>query len=124
MITRLSCTGAIFFLFFLKTGKMYHPPHDKQHGLWNNQTEIKKEGGTFMDLIPEKPQITGNYFCTWDAQCDQMYTWKERPADRTARDSMCEAFLFGENGLLRSFDGVREDLIVVLDDGWGVPGNS
>lgn len=33
-----------------------------------------------MDLIPEKPQITGNYFCTWDAQCDQMYTWKERPA--------------------------------------------
>ena len=45
-----------------------------------NQTEIKKEGGTFLDLIPEKPQITGNYFCTWDAQCDQMYTWKERPA--------------------------------------------
>lgn len=74
-----------------------------------------------MDLIPEKPQITGNYFCTWDAQCDQMYTWKEHPADRTARDSMCEAFLFGENGLLRSFDGVREDLIVVLDDGWDVP---
>lgn len=59
-----------------------------------------------MDLIPEKPQITGNYFCTWDAQCDQMYTWKEHPADRTARDSMCEAFLFGENGLLRSFGGV------------------
>ncbi len=74
-----------------------------------------------MNMIPEKPQMTGNYFCTWDAQCDQMYTWKERPADRTARDSMCEEFLFGENGLLLCFDGVREDLIVVLDDGWDVP---
>ncbi len=38
-----------------------------------------------------------------------------------SRDAMCEDFLFGENGLLHRFDGVRSDLIVVLDDGWDVP---
>lgn len=74
-----------------------------------------------MNLIPATVQKTGNYFCTWDSQNDHMYTWKDRPKDRTARDAMCEDFLFGENGLLRSFEGVREDLIVVLDDGWDVP---
>lgn len=74
-----------------------------------------------MNLIPLESKKTGNYFCTWDSQCDLMYTWKERPADRSARDAMNEDFLFGEDGLLRSFDGVREALIVVLDDGWDVP---
>ena len=74
-----------------------------------------------MNLIPEQPQVTGNYFCTWDSQCDHMYTWKDRPADRSARDAMTEDFLFGKNGLLNSFQGIREDLIVVLDDGWDVP---
>lgn len=74
-----------------------------------------------MHLIPDRPQITGNYFCTWDSQCDHMYTWKNRPAELSARDAMNEAFLFGETGLLNSFQGVREDLIVVLDDGWDVP---
>ena len=67
-----------------------------------------------MNLIPEQPQVTGNYFCTWDSQCDHMYTWKDRPADRSARDAMTEDFLFGKNGLLNSFQGIREDLIVVL----------
>ena len=74
-----------------------------------------------MNLIPAEPKVTGNYFCTWDSQCDHMYTWNERPKDRSARDAMCDDFLFGENGLLQSFEGVREDLIVVLDDGWDVP---
>jgi len=50
-----------------------------------------------------------------------MYTWKDRPAGLSARDAMNEDFLFGKNGLLNSFQGVREDLIVVLDDGWDVP---
>ena len=74
-----------------------------------------------MNLIPDRPQVTGNYFCTWDSQSDHMYTWKDRPAELTARDAMNEDFLFGENGLLNSFQGIREDLIVVLDDGWDVP---
>ena len=72
-------------------------------------------------MIPDMGKFTGNYFCTWDAQCDHMYTWKNRPKNRTARDAMCEDFLFGENGLLQSFEDVRKDLIVMLDDGWDVP---
>lgn len=74
-----------------------------------------------MNLIPAIPQVTGNYFCTWDSQCDHMHTWKNRPAGLSSRDAMNEEFLFGENGLLNGFEGVREDLIVVLDDGWDVP---
>ena len=74
-----------------------------------------------MNLIPAIPQVTGNYFCTWDSQCDHMYTWKDRPSWLSARDAMNEDFLFGENGLLNGFEGLREDLIVVLDDGWDVP---
>lgn len=74
-----------------------------------------------MNLIPDEVKNTGNYFCTWDSQCDEMYTMKQRPKNRTARDAMSEEFLFGENGLLNSFEGVRKDLTVVLDDGWDVP---
>ena len=74
-----------------------------------------------VNLIPDEPKPTGSYFCTWDSQCDHMNTQKNRPKDRGSRDAMCEDFLFGENGLLNSFDGVRKDLIVVLDDGWDVP---
>ena len=74
-----------------------------------------------MNLIPDNPQITGNYFCTWDSQCDHMYAWKDRPAEFSSRDAINEDFLFGGNGLLNSFQGIREDLIVVLDDGWDVP---
>ena len=74
-----------------------------------------------LNLIPAAGKPTGSYFCTWDSQCDHMNTQKDRPKDRTSRDAMNEDFLFGENGLLESFEGVRRDLIVVLDDGWDVP---
>lgn len=74
-----------------------------------------------MNLIPDAVQNTGSYFCTWDAQCDEMHARDLLDKSIQSRDAMCEEFLFGGNGLLRSFDGVRQDLIVVLDDGWDVP---
>lgn len=74
-----------------------------------------------MNLIPNDIKITGNYFCTWDSQCDEMYFRNKESDYLPARDAMCEEFLFGENGLLNSFDGAREDLIALLDDGWDVP---
>ena len=74
-----------------------------------------------MNLIPENAVCTGNYYCTWDAQCDAMHTGAPQGEKVQSRDAMCEDFLFGENGLLNSFAGVRGDLIVVLDDGWDVP---
>ena len=74
-----------------------------------------------MNLIPNRIKTTGNYFCTWDSQCDEMHAGDPTADGIQSRDAMCEDFLFGENGLLRRFDGVRGDLIVVLDDGWDVP---
>lgn len=74
-----------------------------------------------INLIPSEPKDTGNYFCTWDSQCDHMNTLKDRPKDRSSRDAMNEDFLFGKDGVLVSFEGVRGDLTVVLDDGWDVP---
>ena len=74
-----------------------------------------------MNFIPKTTKNTGNYFCTWKAQS---IVKSLRFADKenfTTRDSMSEEFLFGENGILNAFDGVREDLIVVIDDGWDVP---
>lgn len=74
-----------------------------------------------MNLIPDESTKTGSYFCTWDSQCDEMYARDPLADSIPCRDAMCEKFLFGEDGLLRRFEGVRQDLIVVLDDGWDVP---
>lgn len=74
-----------------------------------------------MNLVPTKTNDTGNYFCTWDSQCDEMYKRFPNDSYLPARDAMNEDFLFGEMGLLKSFDGAREDLIALLDDGWDVP---
>ena len=74
-----------------------------------------------MNLIPESKKTTGNYFCTWDSQCDTMHTLNPDAKSASSRDAMNEDFLFGEEGILNSFVGVRDDLIVVLDDGWDVP---
>ena len=74
-----------------------------------------------MNLIPKETKTTGNYFCTWDSQCDEMYARDPQAEYIPSRDAMNEEFLFGEKGLLNRFEGSREDLIVVLDDGWDVP---
>ena len=74
-----------------------------------------------MNLIPDTIPETGDYYCTWAAQA------RVRPAEipddaLSVRDNMNEEMLFRENGLLGSyFDGVREDIIALLDDGWDVP---
>jgi hypothetical protein len=73
-----------------------------------------------MNLIPDSVKDTGSYYCTWDSQYDNMYFRNPDVTSIPARDMMNEEFLFGKNGVLRSFEGVRGDLIVVLDDGWDV----
>lgn len=74
-----------------------------------------------MNLIPDKSPATGSYWCTWDTQWNVL---KERlPAGSPipTRDAMNEEFLFSPEGVLNSFEGMRGDMIVVLDDGWDVP---
>ena len=70
-----------------------------------------------MNLIPDKSPATGSYWCTWDTQWNVL---KERlPAGSPipTRDAMNEEFLFGSEGVLNRFEGMRGDMIVVLDDG-------
>ncbi|MCL2299753.1 MAG: hypothetical protein FWC27_06355 [Firmicutes bacterium] len=62
---------------------------------------------------------SANYFCTWHlmywlpAHCDA-------PGLQT-RDVLCDALLFGENGIaVRHYPQVRKDLFLLLDDGWDV----
>ncbi len=81
---------------------------------------------TAENLIPpESTGITGNYFCTW---CSQSAALEKISGDDTGshamrmRDRLDYDFLFGNNGLLSNYmDGIRSDLVVVLDDGWDVP---
>ena len=59
---------------------------------------------------------TYDYYCTWQAQnalCQLNGT--------VHRDYLDEDKLFGENGLVYQYSGLRQDLIFVLDDGWDVP---
>lgn len=74
-----------------------------------------------MNLIPKERLETGNYWCTWDTQWNVLKERLPNGAEIPTRDAMCEAFLFGKDGVLNQFDGAREELIVVLDDGWDVP---
>lgn len=76
---------------------------------------VKKRNG-----IPQKGPDTGNYWCTWDTQ----YRVNDVEAGRDTknlRNMLNQDFLFGEKGMLRGyFHKVRQDLYVLLDDGWDV----
>ena len=75
-----------------------------------------------MNLIPQAIADTGNYWCTWRTQSTALESEAMRRDSRNLRNRIDEDFLFGQIGTLnRYFEGVRGDLIVVLDDGWDVP---
>lgn len=75
-----------------------------------------------MNLIPQSGLNTGNYWCTWRTQSTALSSEALRRDGTNLRSRMDEDFLFGQIGTLaRYFEGVRGDLIVVLDDGWDVP---
>ncbi|MCL2508385.1 MAG: hypothetical protein FWF05_04335 [Oscillospiraceae bacterium] len=62
-------------------------------------------------------QQSANYFCTWHL----MY-WLPNHCDipgLQSRDVLCDALLFGENGIaVKSYPHARRDLYFLLDDGW------
>ncbi len=82
-----------------------------------------------LPIPPKSDAVTANYWCTWSSQSRfrAAATHVEAPAQPGSltmqmRAMLTEDFLFGKLGLLaKYFDGVRSDLIVVLDDGWDVP---
>ncbi len=83
------------------------------------------------NLIPDTPGTTPNYWCTWAAQ-NYMYGQGDAVIDsvifrvehigRYKADYLTEQTLFGPNGWLTTFyPKIRNDLFVVLDDGWDIP---
>ena len=73
-----------------------------------------------INRIPQTGPDTGNYWCTWDTQ----YRVNDAEAGkdtRNLRNVLNQDFLFGEKGMLTGyFKKVRQDLYVLLDDGWDV----
>lgn len=77
--------------------------------------------------IPQVGPDTGNYWCTWDTQfrINDVEAGKDT---KNLRNVLTQEFLFGKKGMLPDyFKKVRQDLYVLLDDGWDVgwdvPGN-
>jgi hypothetical protein len=86
------------------------------------------------NLVPEEPSGAPNYWCTWAAQ-NYMYGHGLAELDpkilegdsggSLARSSMNEDLLFGKNGWAAEFfPKIREDLYLLLDDGWEVGGTA
>lgn len=85
-----------------------------------------------MNIIPDSPGQTPNYWCSWSTQ---NYENKPAPAGeeatplvfigdqgaKAARDAITEETIFGPNGWIHQFPAVRKDLFFLLDDGWDVP---
>jgi hypothetical protein len=88
----------------------------------------KPTSSTPQNLIPAKPCIAPNYWCTWAVQ-NYMYghhLGELRPellegasGSRLAHDALSEQALFGKDGWAEQFfPRVRQDLYLLLDDGW------
>jgi hypothetical protein len=87
---------------------------------------LKQERG--VNLVPSKPSDAPNYWCTWAVQ-NYMYGHGLHSLDASilegdsggdlARASMTEENVFGSAGWAKTFyPRVREDLFLLLDDGW------
>jgi hypothetical protein len=86
------------------------------------------------NLVPDKPAVSPNYWCTWAAQ-NYMYGHHFAKLDikilegdsggRLAHDSMSEDVLFGKNGWATDFfPKIRNDLYLLIDDGWEAGGTA
>ncbi|MHA1452277.1 MAG: hypothetical protein ACTSRD_05395 [Promethearchaeota archaeon] len=84
-----------------------------------------------VNLIPETPSNAPNYWCTWGmqnyifGQGDESFNLAELEGERGAlhaRNNLTEELLIGDHGWLSEiYQEVRQDLIVILDDGWDLP---
>jgi len=80
-----------------------------------------------MNLIPDKPGCTPNYFCTWG--CQNVFASRKHPPEsvvggqgaQNARMELNAELLFAVDGLCDEYPEIRQDLYFLLDDGWDVP---
>jgi hypothetical protein len=86
-----------------------------------------------MNLVPEKPGASPNYWCTWNAQHPMWYIRTDEEYARfnyltateggnAARRFMNERAVFEDPGWAERFwPRIRSDLYFCFDDGWDVP---
>jgi len=81
-----------------------------------------------MNLIPEHPGDTPNYWCSWGTQNSTLASSGDGKIEFTgdqgaqnARANLNESVVFGPNGWIDDFNGIQGDLFFVFDDGWDVP---
>ncbi len=75
---------------------------------------------TKANLIPNTPNQSPDYYCTWQTQ---LYASNNKGVQEQ-RDIMNEKSLFGDEfpyGWANFYPDAREDLIFILDDSWDVP---
>ncbi len=73
-----------------------------------------------MNLIPNKIPDTGSYWCTWETQCNLRGGDGEKGKQLQNRDYLNDELLFGENSYLNILDGMRQDVILLIDAGWDI----
>ncbi|MBO7761430.1 MAG: hypothetical protein J6T24_01395 [Clostridia bacterium] len=82
-----------------------------------------------MRLIPSTQKNTANYWCSWRNQrlfmpnpFFHMRLYDQKQHEAIQRDMLSDAFLFGSPGVVsRYMEGIRGDMLVMLDDGWDLP---
>ena len=74
-----------------------------------------------LNLVPEAAGQTGNYWCSWDTQF-RLNSVEDGKDTKNLRNILTQETLFGDEGLVsRYFNLIRQDMLVLLDDGWDVP---
>jgi len=92
------------------------------------RAQFGRENETGINLVPAAPANSPSYWCTWSAQ-NYMYGRGTKEFDvrllegatgnRIAHDEINEELLLGPDGWSKKFfPAVREDLYLLIDDGW------
>lgn len=93
------------------------------------------ENGESINLVPVTPVVTGNYVNTWNIQdwvgWHELYEqtggkFSDADLKNHKRNVVDPDHIFGNEekgiaGWANTFEGLREDLIFVIDDGWDLP---
>ena len=76
-----------------------------------------------VNLVPDAPGKTPNYWCTWGAQNDAVDKNSAASAmsHSTLASNLTEENVFGAKGWAWAFAKVRGDLYLLFDLGWDVP---
>ena len=99
-----------------------------------NNPHLYRKGLSEMNLIPSKPGISPNYYCTWATQGNvakkagkvennNHILFEGDQGAKWNRNYLNDEILFGEDGFALQYENAREDLYFLLDDGWDVPYN-